>query len=491
MRSRRKARIVLELSPEAIRAVVLGGPDGNRVVAFDERSVESYDDHDELARVASQVVNGFGLEAEVRILLLDPGKHYLSMRLPQMPRRELHEAIRLRAAQEIGDSLEGYRVARRIRKGSFDGQRRVTLLCVPREPLDGVAHELALAGTTVTMVSVPQALTDFEDGEPDAGGSLWADVGGGRTVLTLARGNEPVLSREIPVRRDFDWDDEMARFERQVAVFQEIERSVLYYRQNHDPAGITRVVLCGDSHEVDSFLEQFREPLEERGIRIEKRDALAGVELPEDVSPAARARLALAVRAGGVSDDTLAVVPEVTRRALDTRRRRVTLAVAAGAVSLLTGMWAHSQRIDALDIRNRIEIARDHLDELPAVEDPEPPDGRNQRVRPKLQPLAPEDWSGLIREVGLLADRGIEYDRMELSMTREGPLLSIRGRAVDTRERSSGDAVSDLIHGVQASPYVRSLARVEARTDTAGRGGPTEFSFEAAVSHAAEPGGAS
>ena len=480
-----KAAIGLEVGPEAVRAVALAGRARNRIVAFAERNLES---PDEMVNAAAQVVTRLGVSGPVRAILLGAGTQHVRLRLPVMSRREFKEAVALRTAQELGESLEGYLFAEHVSPCGVDGQRDVAVLCMPCEPLDSLSSILASTGHLVVAATSPAALiqAEYEPGD-DPSGLLWADVGGTRTVLTLLRGKEVVLSREIRPRDGFDWQDETARFDRQLTDFQEIERSILYYRQNLDEIGVKKLIFSGPREDIERFGQQFRGSLEERGIAVELRPSLEGIELATAATPKPEdtRRLGTAVRVAAPRGRLLAVRPHVALQARTAQRVRLYAGLGASALAVAALVHTASLRWDRDALLEEVALAERQLDLLAPIDVTARSTADSvARVKAKIVPDDVPDWSGLIEEVGLLAESGIDYEQLDFKFTENGPMLTVKGRVDSPDVRVAGDLLSGLIRGIEASPYVRSLPRVLATSQESERHPSTvAFSLEAPVFH--------
>ena len=299
----RAASIGLELSVDAVRAVAISGGREPKLLAQTEAAVKNPED---LGLAALGALEELGCRGPIRILQLGANARYFNVELPRMSSAERRRALGHRIDEELDDNAHQYLVGQRVRKAANGGQS-VAVIAIPREPVESVAAMLEEAGHQVTGVVAPTTLVGSELG-PSEEGCLWVDIGGTRTIVTLTQRDRVVLSREIPPRQEYADDDEMAQFERQMAEFQEVERSVLYFRQNIDNKGPNRVVLQAAEAELKSFLGQFKEPLTALDVQVEDRPAWSGIEF-EALDPMVRRRLALAVRTAKATN-ALAAIPE-------------------------------------------------------------------------------------------------------------------------------------------------------------------------------------
>ncbi len=464
--SRRRARIGIEIGPEAVRAVALLGRRAPfRLGDVAEQRITGLE---EVPTALAEVLGRLGAKGPAHLVLLGIHGHHLRLRFPPMRRAELDEALDLHLAQVLEEPPATFLVGRRARREE-NGALVVDLLALPRDPVETWCAQLAASGCPVAWIRTPAAAVLAEDPRPAAergGGLLWVDAGGTRTVLTFLKGDEIVLVREIP-RRDPDGDDQLARIERRLADFQEIERSILYYRQHHDRGGVKELVLCGDPEELTPLHEQIAPPLRELEVRIRLVDAWGLVAREkDDLDPGTGPRLALAVRAASSSPgDGLGIVPPAT---VATRRRvlrdRALAGAAAAAVVLSAGLAWHGAGTTAT-LREELAIERARLASLP-----EPPGDSGKPVVQVHPPRAP-DWSGVLSEIGILARPGIDYDELELVITGDGPVVGIVGTAGGRDTRATGLLLAGLHEGILASAYARGIPRLAAATDPAARRG--------------------
>ena len=483
--SRKRARIGIEVGPEAVRAVaLLGRRPPFRLGGVAEQSIGGLE---EVPAALAETLGKLGAQGPARLVLLGIHGHHLRLRFPPMSRRELADALDLHLAQVLEDPPGTLLVGRRTRREE-GGALVVDVLAVPRDPVETWCAQLAASGCPVTWIETPASAalaTDPRPAERRGGGLLWVDAGGTRTVLTFLKGDEIVLVREIP-RKEIAEDEQLARIERRLADFQEIERSILYFRQHHDRGGVRDLVLCGDREEIGPLHEQIAPPLQELEVEIHLVDAWGlVVRGEEEARGTAGCRLALAARAATAREgDGLGIVPPATERAR--RRARRTLAAAGVAALLVAGTGGAAWHLASTNaaLREQIALERTRLASLPEPEERE--HGPELRVHP---PRA-RDWSGVLSEIGVLARPGIDYDELELVVTGEGPVVGLVGSAEGRSTRESGLLLAGLHEGVLASAYSRGIPRLAAKTDPgARRGEKVRYALEGAVDDRPASGG--
>ena len=487
---RKRARIGIEIGPEAVRAVALLG--WRMPLVLGEVAEERVAGFEEVPAALAEVLGRIGERGNVHLVLLGIHGHHLRLRFPPMRRGELEQALDLHLARALDDARETLLRGRRVRRLE-DGSLVVDVLALPRDPVETWCSQLAASGFPVTWIQTPAAAVLERDPRPEdarATGLLWVDAGGTRTVLTFLKGDEIVLVREIP-RKDIDPDDQLARIERRLADFQEIERSLLYYRQHHDRAGVRELVLSGDPDEVNPLHEQIAPPLRELEIGIRIVDAWDGVDRSgADLPAGTGVRLALAGRAAATPPGRgLGIVPPMTiaarRREL---RDRILAGTAAAALVLSAGLAWHGTAQNAV-LREQLAAERARLASLPA------PAGEQADRAVEVRPPRAPDWSGVLSEIGVLARPGIDYDELELVITADGPVVGLVGTAEGRDTRATGLLLAGLHEGVLSSSYSRGIPRLSASTAPgARRGEKVRYALEGSVedrpSTPAEPTGA-
>lgn len=473
--SAQAASIGLELSVDACRAVALGPGPQPRLLGWAESNVDS---EEQLGATALDVLERLGCRAPVRLLMLGANARYFNVELPRMSGAESRRALLHRIDEQLEDNAAEFLIAHRARKLAGGGQN-FAVIALPREPLETIAAMLESAGHEVAGCVVPTTLVGGDLGASEDG-CLWVDIGGTRTIVTLSQRDRVVLSREIPPRQEYAEDDEMAQFERQMAEYQEVERSVLYFRQNVDNKGPNRVVLTAAESELESFLGQFRDPLVALDIRVEGRPAWEGVDFDREESAIPRRRLALAVRTAR-SAGALAAIPEVCVQRRTTRRKRAAIAGATAFAACLISILAVTSLVDLQSTRDRLAAGQEGLSEMPAHIDSPTAAALTFDVVP--EPVAV--WSGVLAEVGLMAIEGVEYERVLLETSGGEPTLSLEGQVSGREAEEIGERLAELLRTAESSAYVRGLPRLVAAGRVDGAGGDVRFTIELPVQAAA------
>ncbi len=475
--SRKRASIGIEIGPEAVRAVALvGRKPPFRLAGAEDLAIGGLD---EVPAALAEVLGRLGAKGPARLVLLGLHGNHLRLRFPPMRRGELAEALDLHLAQVLEEPPAGRLIGRRVRRED-DGALVIDVLALPRDPVETWCAQLAASGFPVTGLRTPAAAALADDPRAPGerrGGLLWVDAGGTRTVLTFLKGDEIVLVREIP-RKEPEEDGQLARIERRLADFQEIERSILYYRQHHDRGGVRTLVLCGDLEEVQPLHDQIAPPLRELEVEIRLVDAWAPVGAGRDaLSPGAGPRLALAARTAAWDGGSgLGIVPPATVASRRRTLRHRALAGAAAAAVALAGGLAWWEASATAHLRERLALERARLASLPA-----PPTGSDRPVV-QVHPPRAADWSGLLSEIGVLARPGIDYEELELVITADGPVVGLVGTAGGKDTRATGLLLAGLHEGVLASAYSRGIPRMAAETDPgARRGERVRYALEGAV----------
>ena len=453
-RLHRASSVGIEIGPERVVAVALSERN-RRIAALCERSIES--EHG-MADAVYEATASLKAKGPARIVLLGSLGQHTTLQLPPMGGKEAESAADLQLSELLDAPIDSKLVTMRLRRGS-DGSRTGPALAVDRHPIEDLCASIEAAGPVVTGITIPASMVVTEASDASPGSMMWVDLGGSRTVLTIAFGDQIRLSREIPTHQGTDEDDEMARFEQQIAVFQEIERSILYHRQMHGSEQVKRLVLSGTFEAIDAFVEQFRDPLENRGLTIDRRDVLAPVSADPGLSTAGLRRSGLAVRAALASKRTLTVRPAyIEHRAGQDRRWAVAIgATAALAVGAFFGSEAAKQ--SALELDYRLEDLRSELDIVPEELDPQ---AAAQRFEVRAE--RPAAWEDVLMELGRAAPAGVDLDRVTIENTTRPARLEIEGR-VAGGPRQSGERLAGLLRDLQRSPFAAGLAVVLADGD--------------------------
>ena len=474
MRPHRGVKIGLEIAPDAVRAVALSTGRRPRLLAHAERKVDSLDD---VASILPPLLEELGMSGEIRIVVHEAGARHLHLTLPKMGRKELHEAISIQAAQQLGSLPEGFLEARRVWKSAKGIGHEVGLIYLPIEPIETWIGVLLAAECSVHGITTPAGLIMGRSKTFASNGCLWADVGAERTVLTLlAPSGAVALTREIPRRLPSD-DDLLATTERRLADFQEIERSLMYYRQEFDRRGIQRVIVCSAVQESEGFKQQIAPPLRELGIEIEEHRAWEGIDLGDLDDGALLCRLAIASRAAAAP--SLAWAVRVAGRSPTRRGDLLQSAAAAAGLALAAASYGYMdhQLAREHELAEALENAQRKLDEIPIPQNRRDP---SEAFAMQAAPVA--NWGAVLREAGLLARPGIDYVSLDLDLSRSMPLLRLAGRIESRGAAATGQLFAKLHDGVRNSPYVVDLPKVSASAHPpGGRGERMNFVVESSV----------
>ncbi len=476
----RSGRIGIEIAPEAVRAVALSRGRRPRLLAWAEREVSSLS---EVPDALSSLLEEISLHGPTCLLLSDPRARIIELRLPKMSGQALREAIETQGSLQLEENPEGYHLTFFAAPPRADGRRRVTLHYLPREPLETWASLLAAANCPVNSVlsTAARALSELPD-ERSTDGVLRVDVGGSRGTLAILRGRALVELCELPLRH-LRSDDPVAIVEKRLADFQEIENALNNYQQKTDRRGIRRILLVGARELTTPLREQLLAALPE--TMVEVHDPWSGVVREGLLDETTCGRLAGAAWAARGRNTRFAIVPKATRRYRHLRRRGQ-LGIAAAAVVCLLSLLLLGQLNKGRDeLRAQRQVIAERLASLP----PSVPNAA-QVAPPPTTAVPVPNWSGVLTEVGLMAQPGIDYARLVLAITPEGPLLGVEGRTTNASTQETGLLLAGLHEGLRASPYGSGLPRIALRSNPdANRAEQVDFAIEGVVHPKPDTGG--
>ncbi|MCP3979492.1 MAG: hypothetical protein GY716_09210 [bacterium] len=460
-----KARLGMLVGPESVHVVAVDGAKRPKLIGFADVEVPSQGDP---GAALAEAIGQVGVTGPARLVLLGADTRHLHVRLPKLGRAELRETLHHLAVKELGELPEGFLSATWMSAIEPDGQRDVVHMLTPREPLETWAAMLQRLGCPLESVTSPAALALPRERPDEAGGCLWAEIGGSRTCISLYDRRNIVLMREIP-RRAIDADDFLGLVERRLADFQEIERSILYFRENHDERGIRRVVLSGALEEIEPMRDQIAPPMQELEIDLEIADAWHGIDRGDSIDASSAVRGALAARAL-VPRRLLAVTPGVVRLRRRAQRKRWLAVVAAAALAVVAAGFAATTRLEHEVLLDDLADAQDRL-EIVLEQESDPVEPADEGPLFDVRTLPAPDWSPMLREVGLLARPGVDYDTVRMQRDGSDVRLRLEGRVRSAATERTGALLAELLNGVDESPYSAEIPSLHAVSDDGPRRG--------------------
>ncbi len=464
---RRHARIAVEITPEGVRALALSRGRRPRVLAWTETEIES---RAALPRALAELPARLGVQGPTQLLLWSAGARRLHIPLEADTPRAQSEALTEALAAQLEGRTDTYALAERRREEPGTGRMLVDVLALPREPLETWTGLLAASGLPVAGVTAPTALPLLDTRERDAspGGRLHALVGGRRLSLVLESPSGVLAAREI-ARAPLNATDPVGAVERRLADFQEIERSLLYFRHHHDRQGVTAVTLTGATELTEPLAEQLGATAEDFELSLRCHDAWQDIRRGELEDPTVAARLApLALLL--MARRPLAVLPRTTQRARRLARRRWLSAAAAAALAVSS--LAFASRV--MGARGSLRQQRDALVSKATIAQTALEAARERAAEPL--PSSALDWSALLADTGRLQGSGVELARIALDCDAERGVLAVSGQT-----GANMRVVTELHEALATRPFGRGLPRLAAEREDDEDGTRLRFVIESDV----------
>ncbi|ANM31214.1 hypothetical protein ABI59_18990 [Acidobacteria bacterium Mor1] len=471
----RARHIGIQITPEAVHMVAVGSGKPAPILAQAHVTVDSID---QIAGALGEAITTLGHTAPARVVVFGIGAQHFSLRLPDLNRGEIEQALRFQAGQVLNEAPEAFLIEHHSLGKNDDGGTDYQVLAIPREPLETWAGRLTRAGCPVEYVATPATMVMSEIDPEDSLGTLWAEVGAPRTCLSLFRGREINLSRELPRRSTSAEPDPMADVERRLADFQEIERSIIYFRENTDASGVGRLVLSGAAAEIEPFREQLLPPLQQLHIEVELDDAFAGLEVGDVLEPTQAVLCSPAGRIACTRKPPLSICPEVSRAAVVSKRKKLAVAIGASAAAVVMLYAALLQQMERSALQGNLDRARTQLELL--YDESGNPDAEDTLAL-QVDPARVPNWAGLLQEIGLLVDQGVSYGTIELSHRGDRPRVALHGRVERPTTGATGDAVAELYDGLLLSPFARDLPDLTIQSAGGGQSEAVAFRIEGHV----------
>lgn len=442
----RNGSAAIEIGRGGVRGVSLGGSARQpRLNAWADRRV---DDHREIEAAVRDVAEQLDPRIPLRLLLSGEDARIERVDLPKGRRRSLGRAAIAQLFADDPAEAEQYLIGVRPEGVRLGLRRRVAVLLVRREPLETWCGLLAALGRPVSALVSPGALALAQaQGRP--GGTLWVDLTGARTALTLLRDGRLVEERSFDKPPESD-DEPIATVEARLQDVRAIDQMLRDRAGSGGNLPVDRVVICGASSVAEPLHHQLREPYEKLGLELELQDPWRGVAFGQSPPPPrSAAHLSGCLRLARAGRLPLSAVPRRTARSR--RTERIWAAAASLSLTALVGstawMLALEQRHDELlAARERTTMALASARERSAAVQDGPSAARQ----------AATNWSPLLTDVGHLAQPGIDYRRLVLAPENGGARIAIAGTASGDGVESTGQLMRRLANQLGRSPYAAS-----------------------------------
>ncbi len=406
------------------------------------------------------------------------------LRLPPGARERLAQVIKFEAQNQIPFPLDRVGMDYQALPGKEGEEVKVILAAMKRELIDdhlALIEEagLKLEAIDISSLSLYNSLK-FKKPPKEAEVVALIDIGATTTDISIHRDGVLEFTRSAPVagndlteaiqtklRVSFSEAERLKREGRdEIAdaispilenLFAEIRRSLNYYRSQPEGAEITRVILSGGSAQLknlDKFLSQ------RLGVRLEIADPLSQIKYDpttfklKEILPFFSVAVGLALRAIGLGEVRISLLPQVVRERALIQARKRNLSVAAGlgvAIILFSGLL-FLQRLQQREAR--LAQVEAELEKIAGIV-------------PKVEGLKREKEAVEKREkviTGLLIEKARWLDIL-LEMTRVFPSsvwiqslsLPTKDSASISAQASSVEAVSNLMVSLKNSPYFEEI----------------------------------
>jgi hypothetical protein len=454
---RRTGSASIEIGRDGVRGLCLSGPRRQpRVTAWAEQRV---DDPRELEQALGAVAERLDPRMPLRLLLSGADAKIVPVDVPASLRGSLRGAVVKQLFGDDRQEAEGYLLGLRQEGIRLGLRRRVSALLVRREPLETWCGLLAAMGFRVTGLVSPGALA-LAERPSRSGTTLWIDLSGARTGLTLLRDGHLVEERSLDKPAPTD-DEPIATVEARLEDVRAIDQLIRDSGGSSREPAVDRLVICGATPVAEPLYHQLREPYEKLGLDLDLQNPWNRVSLGRSPPPPqSLVRLTACLRLARAASLPLEAVP---RRVARSRRvdRAWTAAAAAALVALLGStawMLAVEQRRDELlAARERTRMAVLQAQEQRSL--------RESRVERQRAP----DWAPLLIDVGHLARPGVDYRKLVLAMAEDGMRIGVAGSAEGDDAKATAELIGALHEQLLTSPYRAGLPSLAAASSGGSR----------------------
>lgn len=420
------------------------------------------------------------------VVIAVPGQSVIirHLKLPSGARERLDQVIKFEAQNQIPFPLDRVGMDYQALPGKEGEEVKVILAAMKRELIDDhlalvEEAELRCEAINISSLALYNALR-FKRPSKEAEVVALIDIGATTTDISIHRDGILEFTRSAPVAGNdlteaiqtklgvsFSEAEKLKREEGdEVAsalspvlenLFAEIRRSLNYYRSQPEGAEITRVILSGGSaglKNLDKFLSQ------RLGVPVEIADPLSQVKYDstifklKEILPSFSVAVGLALRAIGLGEVRISLLPQVVREKalIQVRKRNLLVAAGLGVAIIIFGGLLFLQRLQQREARLvQVEAELEKIKEIvPKVE------------KLKREKVAVEKRMMVIE--GLLLERA-RWLNVLLEMTRVFPSsvwiqslsLPAKESASISAQASSVEAVSDLMVSLKNSPYFEEI----------------------------------
>ena len=241
--------------------------------------------------------------------------------------------------------------------------------------------------------------------------------------------------------------------------FAEIHRSLNYYRSQPGGAAITRVTLAGGSAQLKNLDRLLSQKL---GVPVEIANPLSQIKYDlatfklEEILPSFSVAVGLALRALGLGEIRISLLPRIAKEKLLLQARKKNLMIAAGLGALIIIFLGllFSQRLQRKEVRlAQVEAQMEKLkDIVPKVEKLKREKAAVEQKEKVIKNLLLERarWLDVLLETTNVFPASVWIQNLSLPTKDSASISSVKA--------SSMEAFTNLMENLKASPYFKEIS---------------------------------